>query len=171
MILYFISTPHTSHTLHSFLFFFTIHMLLLFTHFLAVTGVNMTTELLQIEPDELRFVCKCFLLTILLHTFLYFSFFFLIFFSTTHATMIFFALLFFYPAAVELKKQSSCLVQLGNKADQYIAFKVRLRIPLLFSMESNQLWQGLFLSFPPFFSSSFFEWKKQCLFCFCSTGR
>ncbi|XP_061367972.1 vesicle-associated protein 2-2-like [Gastrolobium bilobum] len=54
----------------------------------------MTTELLQIEPGELRFV-------------------------------------------FELKKQSSCLIQLGNKADQYIAFKVKTTSPKKYCVRPN----------------------------------
>ncbi|KAJ1385588.1 Vesicle-associated membrane-protein-associated protein [Sesbania bispinosa] len=53
-----------------------------------------TTELLEIEPGELRFV-------------------------------------------FELKKQSSCLVQLGNKADQYIAFKVKTTSPKKYCVRPN----------------------------------
>ncbi|XP_027332049.1 vesicle-associated protein 1-2-like isoform X2 [Abrus precatorius] len=54
----------------------------------------MTTELLQIEPAELRFV-------------------------------------------FELKKQSSCLVQLGNKSDEYIAFKVKTTSPKKYCVRPN----------------------------------
>ncbi|WJX90551.1 hypothetical protein P8452_72436 [Trifolium repens] len=54
----------------------------------------MTTELLQIDPAELRFV-------------------------------------------FELKKQSSCLIQLGNKIDQYIAFKVKTTSPKKYCVRPN----------------------------------
>ncbi|TKY54107.1 Vesicle-associated protein 2-2 [Spatholobus suberectus] len=54
----------------------------------------MTTDLLHIEPAELRFV-------------------------------------------FELKKQSSCLVQLGNKTDQYIAFKVKTTSPKKYCVRPN----------------------------------
>ncbi|XP_028759815.1 vesicle-associated protein 2-2 [Neltuma alba] len=54
----------------------------------------MTTELLEIEPHELKF--------------------------------------FF-----ELKKQSSCLVQLANKSDQYVAFKVKTTSPKKYCVRPN----------------------------------
>lgn len=54
----------------------------------------MTTELLQIDPSELRFV-------------------------------------------FELKKQSSCLIQLANKIDQYIAFKVKTTSPKKYCVRPN----------------------------------
>lgn len=54
----------------------------------------MTTELLQTEPAELRFV-------------------------------------------FELKKQSSCLIQLVNKVDQYIAFKVKTTSPKKYCVRPN----------------------------------
>ncbi|KAI5415863.1 vesicle-associated protein 1-1 isoform X1 [Lathyrus oleraceus] len=54
----------------------------------------MTTELLQIDPSELRFV-------------------------------------------FELKKQSSCLIQLGNNNDHYIAFKVKTTSPKKYCVRPN----------------------------------
>lgn len=54
----------------------------------------MTTDLLQIQPAELRFV-------------------------------------------FELKKQSSCLVQLENMLDQYIAFKVKTTSPKKYCVRPN----------------------------------
>ncbi|XP_012573547.1 vesicle-associated protein 2-2-like isoform X2 [Cicer arietinum] len=54
----------------------------------------MTTEFLQIDPTELRFV-------------------------------------------FELKKQSSCLIQLANKVDQYIAFKVKTTSPKKYCVRPN----------------------------------
>ncbi|KAF7837152.1 vesicle-associated protein 2-2-like [Senna tora] len=56
----------------------------------------MTTELLEIEPRDLKFVCK-----------------------------------------FELKKLSSCLVQLGNKSDQYVAFKVKTTSPKKYCVRPN----------------------------------
>ncbi|KAI4317653.1 hypothetical protein L6164_025507 [Bauhinia variegata] len=54
----------------------------------------MTTELLEIEPRELKFV-------------------------------------------FELKKQTSCLVQLKNKSDQYVAFKVKTTSPKKYCVRPN----------------------------------
>lgn len=83
-------------------------------------------QLLQIEPSQLTFHCKE-----TIHTTTFFSLIFN-FHSLTHSF------------AVELKKQSSCLLHLVNKTTNYVAFKVRfhpynfiLQSPLIFTTQNQ----------------------------------
>ena len=70
-------------------------------------------------------------------------------------TLFIFIICFFSPV-VELKKQSSCLVQLVNESDQYVAFKVSLLLP------STLFW---LLFFTPilFFLSPRGSWMAECV--------
>ncbi|KAK7264582.1 hypothetical protein RJT34_32191 [Clitoria ternatea] len=88
------SSQHTHSVQRSFLPFNTDHNQINHHSLLSIRPLTMTTELLQIEPAELRFL-------------------------------------------FELKKQSSCLVQLRNKADQYIAFKVKTTSPKKYCVRPN----------------------------------
>ncbi|KAF8380488.1 hypothetical protein HHK36_027975 [Tetracentron sinense] len=67
-----------------------------------------TGELLSIEPHEIKFPCKFYIF--------YFFFFFL---------------------SVELKKQISCSLQLSNKTDNYVAFKVKTTNPKKYCVRPN----------------------------------
>lgn len=101
----------------------------------------MTTDLLQIQPAELRFVCKSFFLFSLKNIdfriiLLCFSKIGLSLRMICNDDMTMCSLSFFN--AVELKKQSSCLVQLENMLDQYIAFKVSSFIVTFFFCESKK---------------------------------
>jgi len=82
---------------------------------------NMSSgELLNIEPLELKFPCQS--------PFNSFSFSSLRDFLTLLSFLLFFLLVL-----VELKKQISCSLQLSNKTDAYVAFKVTLNFAFVFS--------------------------------------
>lgn len=76
---------------------------------------NMSTgELLNIEPLELKFPCE-------------FPFSLLFFFySNSRVSIAPLSFPYFILLLVELKKQISCSLQLSNKTDSYVAFKVIL---------------------------------------------
>lgn len=69
-------------------------------------------ELLQIDPVELQFPCKKLLE------------YFLLFRSICCSLCLFVFFLIVMLKIVELKKQISCSLQLSNKSDDYVAFKV-----------------------------------------------
>ena len=75
-----------------------------------------TGDLLNIQPDELQFPCKPFIskqsLSYFLFNMQFFNF------------IIFFNNYYFLFELVELRKQISCSLQLSNKTDNYVAFKV-----------------------------------------------
>lgn len=81
-----------------------------------------TGELLSIEPLELKFPCEFLFFCWICFCFLGFDFFpFLICVSSSSFFSLFFSGLWWL---VELKKQISCSLQLSNKTDNYVAFKV-----------------------------------------------
>lgn len=82
-----------------------------------------TGELLSIEPLELKFPCEFLFFCWICFCFLGFDF-----FSVFNLCLFFFLFFFFFFSGlwwlVELKKQISCSLQLSNKTDNYVAFKV-----------------------------------------------
>lgn len=109
-----------------------------------------TGELLSIEPIELKFPCECvFSLSLslsygsvfcFLFIFFGFCFCFLMMSRVSFRCFICFcfdcfccflfclfpSFFFFFKKLVELRKQISCSLQLSNKTDNYVAFKVNL---------------------------------------------
>lgn len=88
-----------------------------------------TGDLLNIEPVELKFLCT-----------LFFSFRgSLCVFSRVCRLMFDFVFAWSFSVSVELKKQISCSLQLSNKTDSYVAFKVIFLSLFVFS-ESFMFW-------------------------------
>lgn len=91
-----------------------------------------TGDLLNIDPLELKFPCQ-YLLLFLFSSRISFLFFFLLFFGFSRFLVLFFFLAVVYgfqlfTFLVELKKQISCSLQLSNKTDNYVAFKVNFHL-------------------------------------------